>query len=64
MGDLGLFKVDKDGAFMPAFVELNKGIVRTLEMTINELPFWKFRKKRQLFGCIIELEEYIEDLIN
>lgn len=65
MENLNLPKeINKDGRFMNVFVELNKGIIKTLELTIDELPFWKIRKKRYLIGCIAELEEYIEDLIN
>ena len=75
MENLNLPKeINKDGRFMDVFVELNKGIIKTLELnkgiiktlelTIDELPFWKIRKKRHLIGCIAELEEYIEDLIN
>lgn len=65
MENLNLPKeINKDGRFMDVFVELNKGIIKTLEMAIDELPFWKIRKKRHLIGCIAELEEYIEDLIN
>lgn len=65
MENLNLPKeINKDGRFMDVFVELNKGIIKTLELTIEELPFWKIRKKRHLIGCIAELEGYIEDLIN
>lgn len=65
MENLNLPKeINKDGRFMDVFVELNKGIIKTLELTIEELPFWKIRKKRHLIGCIAELEEHIEDLIN
>lgn len=44
------------------YIELNKGIIKTLKYTIEELPFYKYKRKRFLNECIKELEEYIDVL--
>ena len=44
------------------YIELNKGIIKTLKYTIEELPFYKYKRKRFLNECIKELEEYIDAL--
>lgn len=59
-----IFKMypNKETPIVDYYIELNKGIIKTLEYTIKELPFYKHKKKKFLKECIRELEEYLSVL--
>lgn len=62
MSELFTIKPDQETLLINYYIELNKGIVKTLEYVIDELPFYKYKRKKFLKRCINELNEYINTL--
>lgn len=62
MNELFTIKINQETPLINYYIELNKGITKTLEYTINELPFYKYKRKKFLKSCINELKEYINIL--